>query len=62
MPDFIDQSDERQAVLEEARIANLRRHAQLEPGAPGECEYCGEQSPRLVRNACAPCRDKRKLP
>lgn len=31
-------------------------------GAPGECDLCGEWSGRLVGGACAPCRDKYKLP
>lgn len=34
----------------------------MEPGAPGECDYCGEHSPRLVRGACARCRDRLGLP
>lgn len=33
-----------------------------QPGAPGECELCGEWSGHLVRGACAPCRDRYKLP
>lgn len=31
-------------------------------GVAGECVRCGEESPRLVRGVCAPCRDKYKLP
>lgn len=26
-------------------------------GVPGECDDCGEKSPRLVRGRCAPCRE-----
>ncbi len=26
-------------------------------GVPGECEVCGDDSPRLVASRCAPCRD-----
>lgn len=33
----------------------------IKPGNPGVCEYCGEESPRLVGGACAPCRDKYNL-
>lgn len=29
-------------------------------GAPGECEQCGNDSPRLVAGRCAPCRDGRR--
>lgn len=36
--------------------------AELAPGIPGECDLCGEDSLRLVRGACARCRDKFKLP
>lgn len=30
-------------------------------GHPGECEWCGEHSPRIVRGACAKCRDELNL-
>lgn len=36
--------------------------AQIPAGHVGECELCGEWSGRLVSHACAPCRDKYKLP
>jgi hypothetical protein len=62
MADEIDKTDERNAILEEARMHQIQRRAVLEPGEPGECQLCGEDSPRLVRGACARCRDKRKLP
>ncbi len=26
-------------------------------GEPGECEDCGDDSPRLIDGRCAPCRD-----
>ena len=60
MSDEVDQTTERME-----RESELRRFYQpfaLEPGEAGECQLCGEQSARLVRGACAPCRDKRKLP
>jgi class 3 adenylate cyclase len=41
---------------------HVNQAARIEPGAPGECELCGEWSGRLVRGACAPCRDRYKLP
>lgn len=61
MADEADQADERQGKLTEAVIASIRRKADLPAGEPGECEYCGEHSPRLVRGACAPCRDRRGM-
>lgn len=61
MADEADISDERQAAFTQAEIARIRKAADLPVGEPGECEYCGEQSPRLVRGACAPCRDRRGL-
>lgn len=36
--------------------------AAIEPGTPGDCDLCGEWSARLIRGACAPCRDRYKLP
>lgn len=60
MPDEFDLAQEREEI---ARAAAIRNNAKdIPPGEPGECFYCGEESPRLINNACAPCRDKRKLP
>ena len=50
----------REETAHEARIRAAAKP--LEPGEPGDCDLCGEWSGRLVRGACAPCRDKRKLP
>lgn len=54
-----DEIDRTQARLE-AEMARLLPPLgyELPPGAPGECEMCGEWSGRLVDGACAPCRDK----
>ncbi len=49
---------ERDRAIHEARI----RAYQIEVGTPGDCDFCGEWSGRLVGGACAPCRDKRSLP
>lgn len=63
MPDILDQMDERDEPLNAANIAQVRaKAAEITPGVPGDCELCGEWSGRLVRGACAPCRDKWKLP
>jgi hypothetical protein len=32
------------------------------PRRAGECDLCGEWSGRLIEAACAPCRDRHKLP
>lgn len=61
MADIIDQTQERNELAEAAHLDAIRRRAQLMPGEPGECERCGEESPRLVKGACAPCRDRYKL-
>ena len=36
--------------------------ARIEPGEPGDCDLCGEWASRLVGGACAPCRDRYRLP
>ena len=36
----------------------IARQYTLAPGTPGDCDLCGEHSPRLVGGACAPSRDK----
>ena len=59
MADEVDRAD---AEIERHLHEALRRNrAEIEVGKPGECELCGEESPRLVRGACARCRDKYKL-
>ena len=43
-------------------IDAIRQRASAIPeGIVGDCEHCGEYTPRLVNNACARCRDKYKL-
>ncbi len=58
--DEVDRATEEVDRLLAEAMRNAR--AELVPGEPGECELCGEDSPRLVRGACAPCRDRHKLP
>lgn len=62
MSDVIDQMDERNEAIEEARLMAIRAKAELAPGHPGDCGMCGDWSGRLVHGNCAPCRDKWKLP
>lgn len=62
-----DQIDDANTVADLFLDVAIRTAAQpLAAGVPGECELCGEDSPRLVQTqlglACAPCRDKRRLP
>jgi hypothetical protein len=63
MSDEIDIANAR-AEADTARLMAHRRQLaqQIPPGAPGECELCGEWSGRLVGGACAPCRDRHGLP
>ena len=62
----MDESDiaqrQREAFESRALQAIRERAAKIEQGEPGECAYCGEHSMRLIRSACAPCRDRRRLP
>jgi RNA polymerase-binding transcription factor DksA len=63
MADEVDKTEVRVSLLLEADLAQIRNRAQAMPkGEPGECVLCGEESPRLVKGVCAPCRDKYKLP
>lgn len=63
MADEIDIANERAEADTERAIAAARSAAgQIEPGQPGDCDFCGEWSGRLVNGACAPCRDKWRRP
>ena len=61
MADEVDNANEIAEFKREHAIAEIRAKAQLPAGVAGECDLCGEHSPRLVKGACAPCRDKYKL-
>lgn len=41
----------------EERMRENLKPFQLDPGVPGECYECGNESPRLVAGMCARCRD-----
>lgn len=61
--DDVDLTCDREEYSNAARLEGIRRQVSAMPtGEPGECDKCGEDSPRLVRGVCAPCRDKFKLP
>lgn len=58
--DEIDRAQERE---QQDRTEAIRAAAKpLEPGVSGDCEMCGEWSGRLIGGACAPCRDRYRLP
>jgi hypothetical protein len=63
MSDEVDRADQEieRSLAESIRNARMGQDY-FQAGAPGECELCGEWSGRLVNGACAPCRDKYKLP
>lgn len=63
MADIIDEAGdhiEREAAARQAAASS--RAASMPKGGPGDCDLCGEWSARLVGAACAPCRDRYKLP
>lgn len=62
----MDDVDRASELIDEHNQASLRKQlkiaARIPKGVPGECEYCGYHSLRLVGGACAPCRDEQGLP
>lgn len=59
MSDVIDQGCEREQMDTASAVDAARRAAAKMPaGNAVTCYSCGEDSPRLVKGACAPCRDK----
>lgn len=52
------------SLAENARaVAEARDKAsQIPAGIAGDCDLCGNWSGRLVGGACAPCRDRYRLP
>lgn len=62
MPDEFDSVQERLEIATDKAISEIREKAKIEPGIEGECEMCGSWMLRLIGGACAPCRDRYKLP
>jgi hypothetical protein len=63
MADQIDEANELNEAAVDRSVERARAQAALMlAGVPGDCDLCGEPSGRLVRGACAPCRDRRGLP
>ncbi len=59
----MDEVDRANDEVERGLAEALRQAAKpIQEGQPGECDLCGEWSGRLINGACAPCRDKYKLP
>lgn len=62
MVDDVDKSSELNDLETENHIRIALREARIPVGEPGICKGCNENSLRLVRQYCAPCRDELKLP
>lgn len=60
----MDEADQAQAAEESYQelVKKYKKPVTLDPGVAGECDYCGEMSPRLIKMVCARCRDKYHLP
>lgn len=61
MADQFDIAADLEELHRQQALAN-RPKQEMQPGVEGDCEFCGYWSGRLVQGACAPCRDKYKLP
>jgi len=55
MADDIDRANDYAEAMREAALKTVS--ADIPEGKPGECDWCGEHTPRLINNACARCRD-----
>ena len=63
MADEVDQTADRIENEVSFTVGELcRKAAAIPAGHPGECDFCGEDMPRLINGVCAPCRDRHKLP
>lgn len=59
MADWADISDERIDLVVTDSINHARNALEKMPvGAPGECDRCGENMPRLINGTCCKCVDK----
>jgi hypothetical protein len=63
MADIIDTAnDVAEAAADRAITAARAEAANIPEGTAGDCDLCGEPTTRLVGGACAPCRDRYRLP
>lgn len=61
MADDVDRAGDISELAARRRENAVRAAAAAIPtGAPGECEACGDEMPRLVGGRCAPCRDRKR--
>ena len=59
MSDIADKADYYiESVIDDHVKEAMRKAAEIPPGNPGDCSYCGEWYGRLVNDACAGCRTK----
>jgi len=59
MTDDIDRANERAEQLRQAALDAPR--PPMAKGVPGECDWCGEHSERIVKGYCPPCRDELRI-
>lgn len=59
-----DLADKSQDLIDQENAECIARHVAkpLAPGKPGDCDFCGEWSGRLIDGCCAPCRDRLRFP
>lgn len=62
MADDCDFAKEVEEASLARNLAHVLKNSDIKPGYAGECERCGEESKRLINQACAPCRDRYNLP
>jgi len=60
MADDIDKANDYAERMREYLIRQSQGQA-IPEGNPGECEWCGYHSERIVRGHCAKCRDELAL-
>lgn len=59
MADEVDIANDN--IEREKAMWNATLHYDIPQGTAGVCNRCEEDSPRLIKGVCAPCRDKYKL-
>ncbi len=61
MADEIDKAQAHSEAELARNLAAVRAAAEIPAGEPGDCDFCGEWSGRLVGGACCACRDRYRL-
>ena len=57
-----DDADRAQEKIEENLAKSIAAtRSDIPPGVPGDCDCCGEWSGRLIKGACAYCRERYNL-